>query len=337
MPEPRPRPPWHLPAQLHCGPCPEDGSRQSWDAASDLRRASGLGWIGRHGPRSHSAIADDLLQRKVTGGSYRFGPRPLPGPHIPLIPRPDQPAATCPPLSWRRWLTAPLAHPSSRSGRLSLVHDRLGLAMGWKSRYVRSLVSPPRPRPTRLPARAMATVGSTVHRLSWTHKHAGYRMKCSCGWRDAVLHSSETSAIEVGNNHIAGVRRAALAQQRIQAERAMTPDQRKAAKRATMLGRIAIVVLVGALAGGLILIHDLSPTQSSYNDGYQWGQSNTIGILAKTAPSCSRSEMVSSGDVFDPNFFFNKPQGDSEPRDNFGQWRAGCEAGARNTISSSGP
>ena len=44
--------------------------------------------------------------------------------------------------------------------------------------------------------------------------------------------------------------------------------------------------------------------------------------------------MVSSGEVDDPNFVFDKPAGADEPNDNFAQWHAGCEAGAQNTIAS---
>ncbi len=76
-------------------------------------------------------------------------------------------------------------------------------------------------------------------------------------------------------------------------------------------------------------------THSSYNDGYAWGEANTIGVLGKTAPSCSLSEMTSSTEVDDPNFIFNKPEGDSKPSDNFSEWEPGCEAGAQKTVSDS--
>jgi hypothetical protein len=43
--------------------------------------------------------------------------------------------------------------------------------------------------------------------------------------------------------------------------------------------------------------------------------------------------MVSSGQIDDPNFIFDKPQGDNKPNDNFAQWHAGCEAGAQDILA----
>ena len=92
---------------------------------------------------------------------------------------------------------------------------------------------------------------------------------------------------------------------------------------------LLLVLLVMAVVLGV----GLAQGHSSYNDGYQWGEANTIGILSKTAPSCSQSEMVSSGEVNDSNFIFNKPEGDNEPKDNYVKWQAGCEAAARSVIA----
>ena len=93
---------------------------------------------------------------------------------------------------------------------------------------------------------------------------------------------------------------------------------------------LLLILIVMAIVLGVALAQE----HSSYNEGYQWGQANTIGVLSKTAPSCSRLEMMSSGDVNDPDFVFNKPEGADEPHDNFDQWEAGCEAGAKQVIAS---
>jgi len=90
---------------------------------------------------------------------------------------------------------------------------------------------------------------------------------------------------------------------------------------------------VGLVIVIAIIVHFVNAaTRTSYDDGYQWGQAETVGIISKTAPSCSRLEMVSNSPVDDPNFVYNKPAGANEPNDNFAQWHAGCEAGAQKTI-----
>jgi hypothetical protein len=94
--------------------------------------------------------------------------------------------------------------------------------------------------------------------------------------------------------------------------------------------RLAIV----AAALALLMVACGPSDNQSYNDGYEWGMAETVGIIMKTAPSCSQTEMVSSGPVSDPNFIFNKPQGADEPSDDFAQWSAGCKAGAQQTIQS---
>lgn len=207
--------------------------------------------------------------------------------------------------------------------------------MGWKSRYVRSVVSPPRRTRTPKPKPAMTTVGGLTHRLTWVDRHAGYRMRCSCGWVDGTRRATEASAVEAANAHVRGVQQAvakqaaALRRERRNAERASwTPQQWSAFRRR----RIVAAVLVVGLGIGLIVYH--AEDRSSYGDGYQWGSANTVGVISKTAPSCLRAEMSSSGEVVDSNFIFNKPVGDDRPNDNFSQWKAGCEAGAQSTIAS---
>lgn len=95
----------------------------------------------------------------------------------------------------------------------------------------------------------------------------------------------------------------------------------------------SLLVQAGGVAVCALVVVACDPSgNQSYNDGYQWGMAETIGIIMKTAPSCSQTEMVSSGPVADPNFFHNKPSGADEPSDDFAQWSAGCEAGAQKTI-----
>jgi hypothetical protein len=154
-------------------------------------------------------------------------------------------------------------------------------------------------------------------------------MRCSRGWVDPSLHRSERSAIIAANNHVVGVRAAAVAEQREQAELSKSAQQRQVERRRR---RIVVVVLFFCLAVVIAVVAINASTHSSYSDGYQWGESNTIGIIAKTAPSCLRSEMASSGEISDSNFVFNKPEGDDMPTDDYAQWRAGCEAGAKATI-----
>jgi hypothetical protein len=96
-----------------------------------------------------------------------------------------------------------------------------------------------------------------------------------------------------------------------------------------------LLLKAGAVAVCALLVVACGPSgNQSYNDGYEWGMANTVGMIMKTAPSCSQTEMVSSGSVDDPNFFINKPQGADEPNDDFAQWSAGCEAGAQQIIQS---
>lgn len=103
-------------------------------------------------------------------------------------------------------------------------------------------------------------------------------------------------------------------------------------KQRRTLGIIVAAVIVVAII--IAVVH--GATHTSYGDGYQWGQDNTVGLLRKTAPSCTYTEMVSSGQIDDPNFFssLNYPQGANEPNDNFARWQAGCQAGAQNVINS---
>jgi hypothetical protein len=172
-------------------------------------------------------------------------------------------------------------------------------------RLYRQMVNGP-PKPP-MPRRAISTVRGVTHRLIWSDKHAGYRMRCSCGWIDPKLRLSERRAIDVGNAHVGGVRRVAAAEQRRRTEMSKSPEQRQVGKTARRTGGIVLLLLVAVLVIGLALAN--AATHNSYNDGYQWGQGNTVGAIDKTAPSCSRSEMVSSAQVNDPNFIFHKPRG----------------------------
>ena len=60
-----------------------------------------------------------------------------------------------------------------------------------------------------MPRQAMATVNGVTHRLKWLDRNSGWRMGCSCGWADPKLRGSQSSAINAGNAHITGARRAA--------------------------------------------------------------------------------------------------------------------------------
>lgn len=171
-----------------------------------------------------------------------------------------------------------------------------------------------------MPRQAMATVNGVTHRLKWLDRNSGWRMGCSCGWADPKLRGSQSSAINAGNAHITGARRAAR-----------TPHQ----KRQDQVVRRFVAVAIGLAIVVALIVHFINAaTRTSYDDGYAWGQAETVGIISKTAPSCSQSEMVSSGPVNDPNFVYNRPSGADQPNDNFAQWQAGCEAGAQNTINS---
>ena len=94
--------------------------------------------------------------------------------------------------------------------------------------------------------------------------------------------------------------------------------------------QVSVVVVVAVTIITVVAVHAAS--KSSYGDGYAWGGAETVGVISKTAPSCSYSEMASNGPVVDSNFVYNKPEGANEPNDNYAEWEAGCEAGARNTI-----
>ena len=202
--------------------------------------------------------------------------------------------------------------------------------MGFLERYARHALRPAKPRrPSPSPPRAMATVGGVTHRLTWMDRHAGYRMRCSCGWMDYKLRSSERAAILAGNAHVQSVR-AAMAEQRRQIELNKPAAQRQAELRRRRIWVFGLVTCVSVVAAVVVIITVAS--QSSYKDGYHWGQAQTVGIVVKTAPSCLRAEMVSNTQVSDPAFLYNKPDGDDRPNDNFAQWQAGCEAGAQATI-----
>jgi hypothetical protein len=73
--------------------------------------------------------------------------------------------------------------------------------MRWLARGIEEL------KPTRAqrPKRAMATVGGRTHRLVWADRHAGYRMKCSCGGIDPKLRWRERGAVEQGNRRVRAV------------------------------------------------------------------------------------------------------------------------------------
>ncbi|MHB1583313.1 MAG: hypothetical protein ACYCU7_01725 [Acidimicrobiales bacterium] len=106
----------------------------------------------------------------------------------------------------------------------------------------------------------------------------------------------------------------------------ISPDQAK--KR----HGIILLVVVAIIVGGIIAaIHSAMAPHGPYIDGYQWGYSNA-GII--TPPACIHAEMASTTSVSDPNFYYERPQGDAKPNDNFARWRAGCEAGARAEIKS---
>jgi hypothetical protein len=99
--------------------------------------------------------------------------------------------------------------------------------------------------------------------------------------------------------------------------------------------RILLVALLAAAAVAasvLLLVNRGSGGTPSYQDGYQWGQVNTVGIFDKTEPSCLQEEMASNNPVGDPNFIITKPVGDDKPNDNFAQWQVGCEAGAAQVV-----
>jgi hypothetical protein len=167
-----------------------------------------------------------------------------------------------------------------------------------------------------MPQQAMATVGGTTHRLKWLDRNSGWRMGCSCGWVDSQLRLSQRSAINVGNAHVKGARRAGR-----------TPQQKRQDDIRTKIVLVIVVLAIVVAIG--VHFFDVA-TRNAYNDGYQWGEANTIHT---TAPSCSQSEMASSGDVSDSNFIFTKPQGDDKPNDNFSQWHHGCEVAAKNDIA----
>lgn len=181
------------------------------------------------------------------------------------------------------------ADPPPAKGRVPLeersatgvVRSSLGgansVAMGWGQRLVRPYFRQAKPRKRPMPQRAMATVGTTVHRLSWSDKHAGYRMKCSCGWVDSMLRMNEREAVNTGNAHVLAVRRAASGVPRWGARAGW------------------IVLLIAAVVIGTVVVVSNLTSGGPYNDGYQWGEANTVGVISKTAPRCSQAEMTSSG------------------------------------------
>jgi hypothetical protein len=173
-------------------------------------------------------------------------------------------------------------------------------------------------------------------------------MRCSCGWTDPTRRTTDVLAIGVANTHIRAVQEAAApkatAARKVNVTAVprtvtvnVTPASRTPPQRATpqqvhnrrIFALVLLVVLAGVIIGLVVSNH---PT--SYGDGYQWGQGNTIGVLSKTAPSCSYSEMTSRGSVDDSKFFYHKPLGANEPHDDFSQWQSGCEAGAQAVIKS---
>jgi hypothetical protein len=64
----------------------------------------------------------------------------------------------------------------------------------------RSLFVSPKPKAM------MATVEGKTHRLSWSDRNNGWRMRCSCGWIDPKVRFRERGAILGGNAHITSTR-----------------------------------------------------------------------------------------------------------------------------------
>lgn len=105
----------------------------------------------------------------------------------------------------------------------------------------------------------------------------------------------------------------------------------------TAIRLMGFVRLGGCVALCAVMVLACGPSDNqSYNDGYEWGMANTVGVLVKQAPSCSQVQMVTQPPVkpADPNFLTqeNTPEGAGEPSDDFAQWSAGCRAGAQQTI-----
>jgi hypothetical protein len=166
----------------------------------------------------------------------------------------------------------------------------------------------------------MTTVAGVSHRLNWVDRHAGYRMRCSCGWVDSTRRSSETNALNVANGHIRSVQKAeakkrtAVRVAESNAKRAaMTPQER----RKTMIPGIIVLVVAAALATviGIVVYHDLN---NPYTDGQNYG--GWHGGAFQTTTNCSGADMVSAGD----------------PNDNYSEWAAGCRNGA-NLPNNTGP
>ena len=118
-----------------------------------------------------------------------------------------------------------------------------------------------------MPRQAMATVNGGTHRLKWLDRNSGWRMGCSCGWVDSQLRVSQRSAINAGNAHVTSIRRAAR-----------TPQQKR---QEQLIARFVVVIIALAIAAAIsVHFYDVA-TRTSYSDGYQWGQAETVGIISK--------------------------------------------------------
>jgi hypothetical protein len=183
--------------------------------------------------------------------------------------------------------------------------------MGWKSRYIRSLVSPPKKRtPKSKPA--MTTVSGLTHRLTWVDRHAGYRMRCTCGWIDPTRRTSEARAVTVANAHVRGIQRAVAIQDaavRRARRNAVREGWTLQQRRASVIRRgVASIVLVGTAGVGAALIVHHVEHPGSYDDGANWATGASDNPF-DSIPGCGRYEMVTLA---------------HEPNDNYAPWRAGC-------------
>ena len=163
----------------------------------------------------------------------------------------------------------------------------------------------------------MARVESTGHTLTWVDRQAGYRMRCSCRWLDPTIHRTEDGAIRAATSHIFGSTPRRIGQRL----KVVLTSQRRLLLGVVVVALVVVIIILIPKPGGLLT--------GSLADGYRWGAASAAG---RTAPSCSHSEMASSGQVKDANFLFNKPYGDGKPGDKFIDWQAGCKLGATQTV-----
>jgi len=181
------------------------------------------------------------------------------------------------------------------------------------------------------PKAAMTTAAGVAHRLTWADRHAGYRMRCSCGWADSTRLPTESAAINSGNNHILSIQRSEDARQKaaLDAARAArsatpTPVQRRKETRMGCVAALVLLVVVGAIATG-IGIWVYHTFNNPYQDGYNYAQRYDTGGVFNNAgpfPGCSEYAMVNYA---------------HDPNDNYGQWRAGCVSNAPTVNGAADP